>query len=297
MSKNLSLIGIIALSLGLYSCSKIPFNNEKELKIPAQIKLTSRPKLAIVLGGGGVKGLAHLGVLHELQKAGIEPDLIVGCSAGAMIGAMYASVNNLDKLTAELLVSNRNDVISYELSAFSMYSNTKMMNYLSRHVHARTFEQLRIPLIVVAASLQFGELIPFSKGPLLKPVMASSSLPGIFYPVEIDGHYYVDGGVISPLPVYTARQYNPEVVLAINISENLPETSPTNVLGLVQRSLEIAYINQIKNSAKDADLVINFAFKDVGSFNDGKNSYLYNAGRNAAKIALPNLKKLLAGKK
>jgi NTE family protein len=248
------------------------------------------------LGSGGAKGLAHLGVLYELKQAGIVPDLIVGCSAGAIAGAMYASHDDLAPLINDLLKSTRDDVIAMDLSAYSIYSTNKFMSFLRTHINAQTFAELKIPLIVVATNLEFGNLTPFSVGPLLPAVMASAAVPGVFYPVKIDGDYFIDGGVASPVPVFIAKQFQPNIIIAVNISENLPKTSPTNIAGLLRRSLEISYKQHAHLDTKFADLVIDFDFNNIGAFSDQQNEFLYNAGRQAAKKALPQIKARLAKK-
>lgn len=250
----------------------------------------------MVLGGGGAKGLAHLGVLYELQQAGIKPDLIVGCSAGAIAGAMYASQHDLPKLINQLLNSKREHVISLDISPYSVYSSRKFMSFLNSHIPVKTFAELKVPLVVVATSLEFGTSVAFSTGPLIAPIMASAAVTGVFAPVQIDKDYYIDGGVVSPVPVSIAQQYKPQIIVAVNISENLPKTSPTNMAGLLKRALEISYREHAALNAKDADVIIDFEFNNIGSFSDEKNAYLYQAGRDAAKKAIPKIKILLAKK-
>jgi len=191
----------------------------------------------------------------------------------------------------------REDVIGVDVGTYAIYSNRKFMEFLSAHIKAQNFSQLKIPLVVVATSIEFGDLVSFSVGPLIPAVMASAAVPGVFHPVEINQDYYVDGGVVSSVPVNIAKTFNPDVIVAVNINETLPKTEPTNVLGLLRRALEISYVKHGEFEAQQADLVISFDFNNIGSFTDQQNDFLYDAGRNAGKKAVLQIKQLLKTRK
>lgn len=300
MNKFFNHIFLTILMCGFYllqGCSSLPFDsniNSQPFR-PEMPKLTN-VKVALVLGGGGAKGLAHVGVIEELEKAGIYPDLLVGCSAGALVGALYGDKGDIKKTKAVLLQSKTVNFMDFALSAlpFGIVKGKSMHRFLKEHLVARDFHQLKIPLISVATNLQFGNLTVFGQGPLIEPLKASAAYPGGFLPVKIGGQYFVDGGVANPVPVEVARRAGAQFVIAVDISEDLTESPPNHLLGIVKRSLEISYIHQSRHSVKNADIVLNVPFKDIGSFTDKKNDSIYEAGRKTALQMIPEIKQKMA---
>lgn len=253
-------------------------------------------KVALVLGGGGAKGLAHVGVLEELEAANIRPDFIVGCSAGAIVGALYADTLDVVHLKDLLINQKREHLLDVSISylPFGFSKGLALKNFLTQYIRAKNFEQLKIPLIVVATNLEFGELILFGTGPLEPAVRASAAFPGMFLPVRIQGHYFVDGGVINNTPVEVARRLGAEFVIAVEIQNLLTETPPNHLLGIVKRSLEISLAHQSHQAAKEADVVITIPFRDVGTFDDHLNEEIYNLGRQRTRQEICSLKQKLA---
>ena len=153
-------------------------------------------KVALVLGGGGSKGLAHLGVLHELEQVGIYPDLIVGCSSGALIGALYADNPNIQRLENLLLNLKRSDLMDFSFlaSRFGIVKGNSLEKFLQTHLESKHFKNLKIPLVVVSADLISGELLELGAGPIIPALLASTAVPGVFKPVPYLGRFLVDGG-------------------------------------------------------------------------------------------------------
>jgi NTE family protein len=276
-------------------CSSLKFSRAAAPYQPPTPEFKQPIKLALVLGGGGAKGFAHLGVIEELEKAGIKPDLIVGCSAGAIVGSFYALEPNATKLKAKLLSSKKSDILVMSPSVwpFGLYADHRMQEYFLNNLSSHNFSQTKIPFVVVATNLEFGTVTVFGVGDMIKPIMASAAYPGGLPPVLIHGQYFVDGGVTEPVPVQVAKQFGAKTIVAVNIAGRLPETSPNHLLGVVKRSLEIAYIHQSKISAEGADVVIDFAFKPIDTFSDAHNEELYEAGKIAARKAIPSIKEHL----
>ena len=284
----------ILITLSMYGCDKIIFEPKKIVHSPIKIK-SKQKNLALVLGGGGAKGFAHVGVLEELEKAGIKPDLIIGCSAGAIVGALYAADPNIQHLKSTVLKGQKKDIMAINIRdwPYSLYSTNKLKDYLHYNLKVNKFEDLKIPFIATATDLQYGNLVSFSQGDLIMPIVGSAACPGVFAPVKIEGQYYVDCGVADPVPVSLARNLGFKKVIAINIAEQLPITAPNHVVGVLKRSVEIAYFNQSKKAVQGADLVIDFNFRDIGTFTDRYNNYLYQEGKKAAKKSIPKILKIL----
>lgn len=252
--------------------------------------------VAFVLGGGGVKGIAHLGVLQELELAGIHPDLIVGCSAGAIVGALYAqypSVKNLERILLDTTSDDFMEDNYWPHSRFAVKDGERFKSYLQRHFKGATFADLVIPLVVVATDLGDGKLMELHEGDLASAVQASGSVPGIFEPVQIFGKYFVDGGAIDNVPVQTAKKFNPKIIIAIDVSEGLSKEGPTNLLGILKRAIEISYRHQVNGSVTQADIVIAMNFQDIGLFEGSQKQELYETGRQKARDALPKIKRLM----
>lgn len=299
MIKNIKLKSIIIIiTLVINGCGKkIKFNPNEHSYTPIQANFKQK-NLALVLGGGGAKGFAHVGVLEELKKAGIKPDVIIGCSAGSIVGALYAADPNIEHLKKTVLNGKREDVIGININdwPYSLYGKSKLKQYLINNLKVHTFEKLKIPFVATATNLQYGNLTSFSRADLINPILASAACPGAFPPIKIDNQYFVDCGVADPVPVRLAKKLGFKTVIAVNIAEQLPTSSPNHIFGVLKRSLEIAYINQSQYAAENADLVINFHFKDIGTFTDQYNHYLYQQGRKSAKKAIPKILEILKSK-
>ncbi len=292
----LRFIFIFLLATALVGCApKITFNDELTPLLPKQQTFKNKG-LALILGGGGAKGITHVGVLEELDKAGIKPDLIIGCSAGAIVGGMYASNPNIQNLKNAILSGKKSEVMALSPSEwpYSLYSQTLLRAYLKKHIKAYQFCNLKIPFIAIATNLQFGNITAFSQGALIEPILASAAYPGAFQPIKISNQYFVDGGIVEPVPVKLAKKLGFKKIIAVNIAEKLPDSSPNHLLGLLMRSMEISYIKQCQNSIENADIVIDFDFKNIGTFTDEYNDYLYSEGKKAARKAIPKIKKMLA---
>ncbi|MFY7698480.1 MAG: patatin-like phospholipase family protein [Legionella sp.] len=297
VSSKISLRSLTLLSLLVISgCSSLQFSEKKFVKPP--LPKIKRVNVALVLGGGGAKGLAHLGVIEELEKAKIKPDIIIGCSAGSIVGAMYADSLDSKKIKKVLLQTKSDHLLKYSLAGFpfSLYSNYTFERFLKKNLNSIEFKSLKMPFIAVATDLKTGRLIPFGSGEIIPAVMASSAYPGAFFPVKIENSYFVDGGVSNPVPVSIAKQLGAKFIIAVDISEKLNPNNPNHFFGLLKRSLEISYLNHSKLSAKGADVTITMPFQNVGTFNDSMNYYLYRTGVNETRKKMPLIIKKLKSK-
>lgn len=291
---NLIYLLLIALTLGC-SCPHryIPRPNPDPLPsfyVPEKIKV------ALVLGSGGVRGMAHVGVIEELVKAGIKIDLIVGCSAGSIVGALYAHNPNVEAVKNAIWHLRTESILDFDLlkCRYGLSQGRSMQFVLDKYLDAENFEDLNIPLVVVASDLYTGELVPMGSGDLEKAVQASCSIPFIFVPREHMGRILVDGGVINPVPAKVARDLGAQIVIAVDLCELLPRTFPTNLFQIATRSAEIEFMWQNEVCTKCADIIIRPKTCGVGTFNDKMKRLLYNAGKHAAKEQIHHIKELLA---
>lgn len=257
--------------------------------------IPERIRVALVLGSGGIRGAAHIGVLEVLEEAGIPIDLIVGCSAGSIVGALYADHPHIGEIKTTVWGIRTNSMLDIDIKncRFGLSQDVHMRRALDRCLHSESFEDLHIPLVIVASDLHSGELVPIGSGPVAQAVQASCSIPFVFVPCEYRGRVLVDGGVVNPVPVCVARDLGAEVIIAVDLCELLPRTFPTNLFGVMQRSAEIAFMWQNDCCTRSADIIIRPKTCGVGCFDETKKRELYEAGRVAAEQQVPLILKLV----
>lgn len=188
----------------------------------------SRPRLGVALSGGGVRGLAHLGVLKALEEEGIAVDLIAGTSMGGAVAALYAAGVPLERLIEETTRTRLLDVAALDKSWYGLFGHKKVARFLSNLLGdaTLTFEQLDIPAVVMAVDLETGELVTLDEGPIIPAVMATTALPLLFAPVRHEGRWLIDGGALNNLPVDVVRRMGAERVLAVNVPPSIKMDMP-----------------------------------------------------------------------
>jgi NTE family protein len=258
--------------------------------------------VALVLSGGGARGLAHAGVIEVLEKHQIPIDLIVGSSAGSIIGALYADDPRAGQLRQKIIALNKWDLLD-----LNWFSGVRMLwqlrgpveghalrRFLQKNIKAYHFNHLQIPLAVVTTDIHRGNAFVIRSGPLIPALHASSAVPMVFSPVRLYGRTLVDGGVASPVPVEVAKQFHPKIIIAVDIGTS-PDYGPVkNAYQLGVRSLHIAYYKLAYWQNQQADVVIHPAIDQFSMFDDHANEEMYQAGRKAAEEAIPGIRRLLA---
>ena len=211
----------------LAGCSVLPRGPEPAPKpAPAAEPLSQPevrlvpPKIALALGGGAARGFAHIGVIKALEAHGIVPDIVVGTSSGSLVGALYAGGYGGFDLQRVALQLDDTVIADWSLPDRGFIKGEALQNFVNRAVQDRPLEKLNRPFATVATDLQSGAAMVFRTGNTGMAVRASSSVPGVFQPVAINGHEYVDGGLVSPVPVRAARGMGAELVIAVYISNN-----------------------------------------------------------------------------
>jgi NTE family protein len=254
------------------------------------------PRVALVLGGGAARGFAHVGVIKMLESQGIVPDLIVGTSAGSVVGALYASGLNgfqLQEMTFDL---DRKAFADWHWFGRGLLKGQALQDYVNKAVGGVRIEQLKKPFACVAAKLRTGEPVLFTTGDVGLAVRASSAIPGIFEPPVIDGEEYVDGGTVSPVPVRFAQALGAQVVIAVNVSASIDEEGDDSTLKSVLKTFNIMGHALSAAELPLADVVITPDVRDVGSadFDSKQRSILQ--GERAALAAVPAIKAAIAAK-
>lgn len=183
------------------------------------------PKLALVLGSGGPRGFAHVGVLRALESRGITPDLIIGTSMGALVGVLYASGMPVRQIQKHLWQASPSDWFSdITWHRFAWLTGAALQRDVNQALSGRSIEQLPTRFIAVATMLPTGERVEFGRGDAGAAVRASSSVPGLFVPFQIGENTYGDGDLVAPVPVATAKRLGAHKIIAVDVSADLRDT-------------------------------------------------------------------------
>lgn len=252
-------------------------------------------RFALVLSGGSLRGLAHIGVLRVLEEAQLAPDLVVGTSAGSVVGALYAA-----GMTAEQMEQVSDEVglellTDWVMPRLGLLGGRKIEQWINRHIDDRLLETLAVRLLAVATDLRDGSIAVFDRGNTGRAVQASSSVPGLFEPAWIDGVPYVDGNLSSPVPIGVARLAGAERVAAVNVIYPPEEMVAWNPLQTLNKSLLIAIHGLARREAALADVLIEPKLPREDQITVGNRGALIAAGEEATRSALPALRQLVAG--
>lgn len=263
----------------------------------APLPMPRKIKVGLALGGGAARGFAHIGVIKALEANGITPDLVVGTSAGSLVGALYAAGNNGYALQKMAIDMDEGAISDWSVPFFSgptgVLKGEGLQNYVNRAVQGQPIEKLKMPFGAVATDLKSGRPILFRRGNTGAAVRASSSVPGVFKPVRIGTIDYVDGGLVSPVPASFARKMGADFVIAVNISAQ-PEVQPAS--GAFEILLQtFAIMGQSLNQyeLQQADIVIRPELASMKGSDFQSRGKAITAGERAAIAAIPELRKRL----
>ncbi len=256
------------------------------------------PKLGLALGGGAARGFAHVGVIQVLEEAGIRPALVVGTSAGSLVAALYASGKTGAQLQQLAEIMEEASFADWTLPVFSrgMLRGEAFARYVSAQVNGRAIETMPLALGIVATDLNTGQAVLFQRGDTALAVRASSAVPAVFQPVRISGREYVDGGLVSPIPVRFARQMGAEIVLAVDISSPPEGNTASDTLQILLQTFSIMSKSINALELRDADLVVRPSLVGVGSADFAARSRAIQAGRRAMLQLLPQLNAAIEAK-
>ncbi len=218
---NMKLAAVILLSAVLAGCAIAPADhNGKDAPRTASIVplKAQRPVIGLVLGAGGARGFAHVGVIKALEAAGVEADVVVGASSGALVASFYAAGMKARTLEAMALELEDSDIFDFTLFGPGRVEGARLQHFVNRTLDGRAIERLHKPFAAVATARDSGHMAVFNRGNTGIAVRASASVPRFFWPVMIHGQSYVDGGVASRVPAALAREMGADVVIAVDIS-------------------------------------------------------------------------------
>jgi len=251
-------------------------------------------KIGLALGGGAARGFAHIGVIKALEAQGIVPDIVVGTSAGAVVASLYASGMSGFDLQKVALEMKEDMLADWTLPNRGVVKGEALQGFINQNVKGQTIQNLPKPLGVVATDLQSGEMVLFRRGDTGNAVRASSSVPGVFQPVEISGRDYVDGGLTSPVPAQSARSMGADFVIAVDISSVGRREKLTGTLDVMLQTFAIMGHSISRHELEDADIVIRPKTATMSSTDFLDRHHAILEGEKAAAAIMPELKARLA---
>ena len=254
----------------------------------------AKVKIALVLGGGAARGFAHIGVIKMLESQGIVPDYIVGTSAGAVVGSLYAG--GFDAFAMQKIAQQLDETIfaDWTLGGRGFLKGEALQSFINQQLQNRPLEKLTKPFATVATDLKNGERVVFRRGDTGMAVRASAAVPGIFQPTTINGRSYVDGGLTSPIPVKAAHEMGADFVIAVDISA-IAEGQPVDSMSSILWQTTTIMGSVIgKSELAGADIVIRPKLPYVKSWDFTARHDAMIEGERAALAALPLIKQKLS---
>jgi NTE family protein len=252
------------------------------------------PRLGLALGGGAARGFAHIGVIQVLEEAGIKPDLVAGTSAGSLVAALYAHGKTGAELASVALTLDEGTITDWAFPGRGMIRGEALARFVREHTKGQTIEQMKMRLGIVATDLDSGAGMLFERGDTGQAVRASSSVPAVFQPVRIGDREYVDGGLVSPVPVRFARQMGAEMVLAVDISSPPDGAATDGTMKLLLQTFAIMGKSINRFELRDADVVLRPPLLGVSSADFTSRVRAIRSGRDTALAQLPEIKAKLA---
>ncbi|HEY0954526.1 MAG TPA: patatin-like phospholipase family protein [Roseateles sp.] len=254
------------------------------------------PRLGLALGGGAARGFAHIGVIQVLEENGIKVDLVAGTSAGSLLASLYASGKGGKELQALAESMDEGAITDWSFPLRGLIRGEALARYVRDKTGGKAIEQMVLPLGIVATDLSDGSAILFRSGDTGTAVRASSAVPAVFQPVKIGTREYVDGGLVSPVPVRFAREMGAQLIVAVDITSPPEKDPPGDAFRMLMQTFSIMGRSINSFELRDADVLIRPRLDGVGSADFTARRRAIQAGREAAQAVLPLLKQRIAEK-
>ncbi|WP_455661863.1 patatin-like phospholipase family protein [Pradoshia sp.] len=251
------------------------------------------PKIGLALGSGGARGFAHIGLLKELDKEGIQVDCIAGSSMGALMGSFYASGSDLELLEKVSMQFKRKYFLDWTVPKMGFVAGKKIEEYIRLFTKNQLLENLSIPLAVIATDIERGEKVIFREGPIYEAVRASIAVPGIFVPKRIGGRLLVDGGVVDRVPVSVAQEMGADIVIASDVSSSHEESKVESIYDVIMKSLDILQMEVVKARGIKADVTLDPAVQMYNSMAFTNIPEIIAAGEEEARKRMPEIKDVI----
>jgi NTE family protein len=253
------------------------------------------PRIGLALGGGFARGIAHIGVLRALEKNNIPIHAVAGVSSGAMVAAAMAGGSSADEIQQVALSMKFRDIARWTVNLLGLAGNDRMITFLGRLLKVNRFEDMKIPLAIVATDLAKGKPVTFhSKGDVVAPIRASCSYPGLFLPMRYQGRILVDGFVSMEVPAAPLLQMGADRVISVSIPNQEGNEDYGNMLSVVSRCFELMSARTENSWRRYSNIVISPPVADMSWDSFASASRLIKLGEESAMAALPEIKRWLA---
>jgi len=259
----------------------------------ARQPVTKRPMIGLALGGGFARGIAHIGVLRVLEANRIPIHAVAGTSSGSIIAGALAGGASTDCLIRHARSLRFRDLAGWTISRLGFASNERMIQFLTRTFPKTTFDHLKMPLAITATDLLSGEPVIFRRGDLIEAVRASCAYPGLFLPVKVNGRTLIDGTFSCPIPAAPLQQIGVRHIIAVNVGGPHPSKLPENLFQMLHQCFALMQKHVGGDWRRQAGVVIEPDLNDCDWDDLGKVDCLIAAGEDAARAALPAIRRLL----
>ncbi len=262
-NRSVAFVFIILMMISFLSASDMD-NYKSDWSMSWENFSKKEQKIGLALGGGAVLGAAHIGVLKAIDEMGIEIDCIAGTSIGAFVAGLYAS--GLDWRDIQEISENLNwlDISELSFSNMGLLSNRKMGELIREKIGKVKLEDARIPIAMVTADIETLEKIVLTTGEVAKAAMASTCIPGVFIPVEINGRMLVDGGIVENVPISPLESMGADIIIAVDLNSEHKNSRPENILEVLLRTFELTSKVATHYQTRNADIMIK---PDLSEFN------------------------------
>ncbi len=296
LSRPLRVLSLLSAA-ALAGCGSAPPTGTSAAAAAPQLAAqpsTAPIRIGIALGGGAAKGFAHIGVIKMLEANGLAPAVVSGTSAGSVVGALYAAGLNAFELQEKAVALDEASIRDLQLSSGGLVLGQKLEDYVNAQVRNQPLDKLAKPFVAVATRLEDGERTVFARGNTGQAVRASSSVPGVFQPVTIGKYHFVDGGIVSPVPVDAARQLGADIVVAVDISNKARGQTPAGMLGTLGQSIAIMGQKLGQAELARADVIVRPQVLDIGAADFTQRASAILEGEKAALAAMPQIRERVA---
>jgi NTE family protein len=299
------LVAGLALVAFLAGCSVLPTSTPQPPVIvtpppdtqPPLVKPAPRPpRIGLALGGGAARGFAHIGVIQVLEENGIKVDLVAGTSAGSLVASLYASGRTGKEMQALAEGMDEGAITDWSFPLRGLIRGEALARFIRDKTGGKGIEQMALPLGIVATDLSDGSSILFRSGDTGTAVRASSAVPAVFQPVRIGQREYVDGGLVSPVPVRFAREMGAQFIIAVDITSPPEKDPPGDAFRMLMQTFSIMGRSINTFELREADVVIRPRLDGVSSADFTARRRAIQAGREAALQVLPLLRQRIAEK-
>ncbi len=250
-------------------------------------------KIALVLGGGSARGLAHIGILKVLERESIPIDIIVGTSIGSLVGGAYAVGVPIAHIEEYARGYSWKDIYAPTLPRLSLSEGTNLAKIVNRILEGKNYEDAKIPFVVVTTNIETGKEIVFTKGDLPLLLQASCSWPGIFPPVNVDGMMLVDGGVKNSVPTLIARSLGADFIITCDVGFHVRQGKLNNIFEYFVQGIQIMGEELNRYQSLDADVVIKVELDNIDQVAFDKAHISIPKGEEAALNMIKTIKKRL----